>query len=184
MGVVIHLDAVGSSNPQGSGYLGSFTNWTALNVAYPSANTGDFAVTEDAEGTAWLPWTLGGTYYPQGTYYWDGVKWSSNVEDIAEKLQELSLVVTQIAFVDSPYSATWGEDLEVDCSGGVVVINLPTAIGNNGDIINVTKIDSSVNVVTIDAFTTQTINGQLTQTISNQWDSAPFKSNNTNIGIR
>ena len=87
---VIHLDrSGGGGNAQGSSYVGTFTNYTALTAAFPTANFGDFAVVEDSEGTQWLPWTVGGTYYPEGTYYWNNTEWTSNVADIAEELQNI-----------------------------------------------------------------------------------------------
>ena len=88
MGVV--LRKIGSSNAQGSIYKGSFLDWGTLTATHPTSNIGDIAVVDNATGTSWLPWTLGGTYYPQGTYYFDGSKWDSNVELIAEALQELN----------------------------------------------------------------------------------------------
>ena len=32
-------------------------------------------VSENAQGTQWLPGSLGGTYYPEGGYFSDGIKW-------------------------------------------------------------------------------------------------------------
>lgn len=86
MGVVLRKNTGGSSNAQGSSYRGSFTDYSDLSTELPTSNVGDFAVVENSQGTSWLPWTLGGTYYPQGTYYWDGSKWDTNVEKIAEQL--------------------------------------------------------------------------------------------------
>jgi len=86
---VIDLDATGGGNSQGSSYVGTFLNYSDLVANFPTANFGDFAVVENSQGTAWLPWTVGGTYYPEGTYYWDGTEWISNVEDIAEELQNI-----------------------------------------------------------------------------------------------
>jgi hypothetical protein len=88
MGVVLRKKI--SSNPQGSTFVGTFSNYTTLTTQFPTATFGDIAVVENSQGTAWLPWTLGGTYYPQGTYYWDGSKWDSNLELISEELQEVN----------------------------------------------------------------------------------------------
>lgn len=48
-------------------------NYSAL----PAANTvtGEFYWAENSQGTAWLPGSLGGTYYPKGLYYSNGVSW-------------------------------------------------------------------------------------------------------------
>ena len=93
-------------------------------------------------------------------------------------------LVTQIDFTDSPYLATWGQDIEVDATAGNVIVNLPTAVGSNGKRVVVTKIDSSINTITTDADGTETINGSLTDVTSSQWTSNRYKSNNTNITKR
>lgn len=51
-------------------------NYTALVTNYPAAtHNGDFAWVEAAQGTAWLPGTMGGTYYPLGLYHSNGTDW-------------------------------------------------------------------------------------------------------------
>lgn len=56
----------------------------------PTTVSGEFYWAEAAQGTEWLPGTLGGTYYNAGIYYSNGVSWS---------------------FINTPYQAT---QLEVD----------------------------------------------------------------------
>lgn len=52
------------------------TNYTDLVTNYPAADhNGAFAWVENAQGTAWLPGTLGGTYYPLGLYHSNGTDW-------------------------------------------------------------------------------------------------------------
>ena len=62
------------------------SNFSSLPSA--SLNADDFYWCENSQGTAWLPGTLGGTYYPSGLYYSNGTSWSS---------------------VTSPYNATQNE---------------------------------------------------------------------------
>lgn len=50
-----------------------------------SSKQGLFYWVSQSQGTPWLPGTLGGTYYPKGLYYSNGIVWS---------------------FMDSPYQAT------------------------------------------------------------------------------
>lgn len=50
---------------------------------------GGLAYVENAEGTQWLPYTLGGTYYPKGWYVWDGTEWISSKSNVAETLEAL-----------------------------------------------------------------------------------------------
>jgi len=50
---------------------------------------GGLAYVENAEGTQWLPYTIGGTYYPKGWYVWDGAQWISSKSNVAETLEAL-----------------------------------------------------------------------------------------------
>ena len=69
-----------------------------------------------------------------------------------------------LTFADSPYTVLTSDyALLCDCTGGVIVVDLPTAIGNTREL-QFMKIDASVNAVDIDAFGTETINGALTNT--------------------
>ena len=69
-----------------------------------------------------------------------------------------------LTFADSPYTVLTSDyALLCDCTGGVIVVNLPTAIGNTREL-QLMKIDASANAVDIDAFGTETINGALTNT--------------------
>jgi len=61
-------------------------NYSAL--PDPTTVTGQFYWAEASQGTAWLPGSLGGTYYNSGMYYSNGVSWS---------------------FVNVPYQATQAE---------------------------------------------------------------------------
>lgn len=79
----------------------------------------DISYCISSEGTAWLPSSLGGTYYPSGWYVWDGVNWVSDRNAISEQLQlnkdelsnKASLVHTHIKsditdFSDSDYATS------------------------------------------------------------------------------
>lgn len=92
--------------------------------------------------------------------------------------------VVSKAIGDSPYTATIGEDVLVDASGGNVTVNLPAASGLSGQSIWVSKRDSSVNTVTIDGNGSETINGNLTLVISSQYDAFELMSDGTNWYIR
>jgi hypothetical protein len=48
---------------------------------------GELAYCNQSQGTQWLPSTLGGTYYPQGWYIWDGSVWTSDRNSIVNQLQ-------------------------------------------------------------------------------------------------
>jgi hypothetical protein len=69
-----------------------------------------------------------------------------------------------LTFADSPYTVLTSDYAFLcDCTGGVIVVNLPTAIGNTREL-QLKKIDVSANAVNIDAFGTETIDGALTNT--------------------
>jgi len=66
------------NGPSGGGSGG--TNITAVVANYSALPavadaTGNFYWVSASQGTAWLPGSLGGTYYPKGLYYSNGVTW-------------------------------------------------------------------------------------------------------------
>lgn len=68
-------------------------NYAALPNA--SLTDGKFYWCEASQGTKWLPGTIGGTYYPLGIYYSNGVSWT---------------------FIETPYQAT-----QAEVNAGIVV---------------------------------------------------------------
>jgi hypothetical protein len=71
------FDGGGSSGGGGGGtfpFGGNFTNYAALPL--PSANPNYLFYCINSQGTKWLPGSLGGTYYPSGWYYSDGLSYS------------------------------------------------------------------------------------------------------------
>lgn len=47
---------------------------------------GQLSYVVNSQGTAWLPGTIGGNYYPAGIYIWNGSTWVSDRNAIAEQL--------------------------------------------------------------------------------------------------
>ena len=92
--------------------------------------------------------------------------------------------IVSIDNTDSPYAASWGEDIEIDCSAGAVTIDLPAATGNGGETLYVTKIDNSLNQVTLNPDGSETINGDSSKLIKNQFTSLTLRAHSDNIGIR
>lgn len=68
----------------------------------------------------------------------------------------------------------------VDANGGARIISLPTSIGVSGKIYVIKKIDSSTNSVTINPYSTQTIDGSTTIVFDDQYDSIIIQSDGTN----
>ena len=57
----------------------------------PGTTVGDLAYCEASQGIAWLPGSLGGTYYAAGLYIWSGADWVSDRNAIVEALDDLYL---------------------------------------------------------------------------------------------
>lgn len=63
-------------------------DFTNLNTVAPQPiDAGTIAYVFNSEGTAWLPATMGGSYYPAGIYVSDGSDWVSDRNSIANQLQ-------------------------------------------------------------------------------------------------
>ena len=72
---------------------------------------------------------------------------------------------------------------DADATSGNITVTLPAAASHTGRIYHIRKIDSSVNLVTVDASGSETINGALTVVITTQWDNLTIQSNGTSWGI-
>lgn len=70
--------------------------------------------------------------------------------------------------------------VDVDASSAAITIALPTAASVNGREYVIRKLDSSANAVTIDGYSSETINGAATKTLSTQYTTARIMSNGTN----
>ena len=91
---LVNLDANGNIGVVVSGGTGgggsqpfSFTaaNRSAL-LALTGMADGDLAYVVNSEGTAWLPGTSGGSYYPKGIYIYSGGAWVSDRNAISLQL--------------------------------------------------------------------------------------------------
>lgn len=66
-----------------------------------------------------------------------------------------------------------------DATAGAFSVTLPTAASMINKIVNIKKIDSSVNAVTIDPNGAETIDGAATLVLATQWQAAQLQSNGT-----
>ena len=80
--------------------------------------------------------------------------------------------------VNANYTASDGEIVLVDASGGAVTITLPSP--SNGARVRVKKIDSSNNTVTVQPSGSETIDGASSHTISQQYETYEYVSDGTN----
>jgi hypothetical protein len=97
-------------------------------------------------------------------------RFKESLRNLYDYIQRLSEVKT-ITVDDSPY------DLErqsfytrIDASSGAVTVNLPPSDDWIGDWLVFKKVDSSANVVTLDAAGSDLIDGAATTTLSTQYD--------------
>ena len=96
----------------------------------------------------------------------------------------------RIKSVTNNYTALWGDTvLLVNASGGNITITLPdsaeVAVAKNemGKLFYIKKVDASANTVTIDPYSTQTIDGAGTYVINTQYDSVTIVSDGSNYHI-
>ena len=62
-----------------------------------------------------------------------------------------------------------------DATSSGITISLPTAASSTGRLYAIKKIDSSANTVTIDANSSETIDGAVTKTLSAQWETVTLQ---------
>lgn len=87
--------------------------------------------------------------------------------------------VVEVGFGDTPYTASEGESVHVDSSGGVVVVQLPpVAQVESGGAIRVSGNGSTgSNKITITADGSETINGSTTYDLNNHYQTATLERN-------
>lgn len=91
------------------------------------------------------------------------------VPDLAGTLA-LAPIARTITVSETPYTALADDyTLRCNCAGGALTVYMPAASGS-GRILNIKKLDSSANAVTVTADGSDTIDGAATQTVSGQYD--------------
>lgn len=76
----------------------------------------------------------------------------------------------------------WNYAVKADATSGQIIATIPTAVGNSGKRITVTKIDNSTNTVRIITTSSQTISGKVQDIyLYNQGDSVEFISDGANV---
>ena len=88
---------------------------------------------------------------------------------------------TPIIVISGEYTAT-AFDFTILCSAASAGfgIALPTAVGANGRIYVIKKIDSTVNAITVSGYGTQVIENEATMTLETQWATRTIQSDNAN----
>lgn len=90
---------------------------------------------------------------------------------------------SNIGFTGSAETGAWNTNYFCDTSGGNIVINLPTAVGNVSNHIIVKKITSDVNIVTINAFSGEAIDSAASVTLSSHNQVVDITSNSATAFI-
>ena len=111
------------------------------------------------------------------------VEVDANTLDILE-LQSGSAQIDNVVTKTIDYTAVTNDYVLVNATSGDVTITLPTAIGNSGKKINITKIDNSTNKVIINTSLSQTILGELVQYITYKYDNYTLISDGANWLIK
>ena len=112
--------------------------------------------------------------------------WDTTLKQIEKSITDIQLALTAagIALDQSGQALTVairevsasGPVLEsdyivlVDATSGAVTLDLPAAADNEGTLVTVKKLDSSVNAITVDANASETIDGTATKTLSTQYE--------------
>jgi hypothetical protein len=97
-------------------YVETATNYTDLLTKTGTYTNGDLAYVYNDEGTKWLPGTIGGSYYPDGTYVYSGTTWTSNRNAISVELNSLP-DITDFVFVNDK------EDFPTPSSGVITLLD-------------------------------------------------------------
>jgi len=131
------------------------------------------------------PLSNGSLWYRSDTHKFRAVV-SSAVENLATESYVTAALPTTMnkqpfAAKTTTYTTTNADGvISVDATSAAFTVALVTAVGNSGLTQTLKKIDSTANVVTIDANTTQTIDGALTIGLSTQWAWLTIVSNGAN----
>lgn len=106
--------------------------------------------------------------YPRRPEDWFPSTSKVEVNNIVQQVID-ALTLQDLITVDTTITTTTFL-LLVDASGGPETVNLPTAATMENRVLNIKKIDSSMNAVTIDGDGSETIDGALTVVLTDQWE--------------
>ncbi len=114
----------------------------------------------------------------------DKADWPAVIQDAWNKLEALSAsILTPYVSKSADYTLTDADHtVSVDASGGNKTMSLPTAVGRSGKKYNIkkSKSDSSGNLVIIDPYGAQTIDGETSISLSVSGEVIRIQSNGSN----
>ena len=182
--LVGHHKADGSINS--GGVVTFFESGTSTpKDAYDGPNT----VTDNAITSVTLDSTGKAVVFGDGTYRlvikdsdgstigtYDGMEYAISSDTLNN--------VSSVTNADTPVAvSTSNHSFECNATSGVITLDLPTAVGNGGRTYYFKKTDSSANAVTIDPNGAQTIDGETTVGLGNQYDYLLIESDGSNWTI-
>ena len=159
----------------GSGDTGSIpaNQFVANYSALPDPTTIPYQIwiCENAEGTQWLPGSLGGTYYPEGGYVSNGTKWIYHKDNYQATQNEVNIGTVTNKWL-SPFTfenaSKWNTKENILVSGtNIKTINGDTILGS-GDLIISGGGSSNLDGLT-DVIITTPINGQTLSYDGTNW---------------
>ena len=106
-----------------------------------------------------------------------GVVWLDTATAGTGTLTSIATITTSTS-IDSSYSVVL-----CNATSGGITVTLPSASGHEGRIYHVKKIDASVNAIIVDGADAETIDGELTQTFSVQYESLQIVCDGSNWHI-
>ena len=115
---------------------------------------------------------------------YNGADFKTNIGEIVDLILANIPFKYNVVFKSVNYTSVTNDYIIVNSSLNDVTITLPTAIGVDGEEINVTRGDLSSNIVTVDTVLSQTILGELTQIITSQYDNLTLVSDGANWLIK
>lgn len=107
---------------------------------------------------------------------------SQNVSMVGDISVDSAILFKSIRTNTSTTNNVFSGDFTIleDATTGNITVNLPPAATNKGRILNIKKVDSTGNTVTIDANASERIDGALTQVISTQYTSLQIQCDGSN----
>lgn len=140
-------------------------------AAFPTTTKGDLIV---HNGTTNIRLGVGtnGQVLTADSAEISGVKWAASSGGSTN---------LSVATKTTAYTLTSSDDVILaDASSAAFTLTLPAAASNSGKVFRIDKVDSSDNVVTIDANASETINGNLTRILARQRDNLNIVSDGSN----
>jgi len=98
---IVYLDGYQNSGGGGGSQIIVVANYSGLPL--PNTVTNKFYWASASQGTKWLPYSLGGTFYNSGLYYSNGIGWEYQEIPHQATLGEVNVGVDNTKFV-TPYT--------------------------------------------------------------------------------